>query len=213
VHDQDQVAQRSAAASKGRETKMANYWDHAPELQQQRLELLAGLLASVRREVLATHEPEKGDNNWVLGCRAYGRSCSAITEASRTYEWLGVLDESLHYVFTIGGVPVRFAHGDHEQPSAHLLRRDAKEAHAQQLAFDLPELLNWRWRIIVETDSETLQVTNVALIQATGDGAIEEWWPLLSESVVPAELRKEEAEEIPPPSVAARSRVSDRSVS
>lgn len=182
---------------------MKDYWELAPGLSSERLQIIAGLLAEVRQEVVATHEPDKGDTSWVLGCRAYGRTCSAIKLAAQRYDWLEVIDETLHFVFTVGGVPIRFAHGDHDEPRPHLLRRDSNEAYAQQLAFTEfdHELIGWRWRLMVETDTETLGVTGVVLIQASGDGQVENFWRLELTTAVPAQYRKPEPRELPPPSV------------
>ena len=162
------------------------YWEIAPALTQERMSIIAGLLARVRQDALATHEPNKGDSNWVLGCRVYGRSCNHIMAAAAMHDWLGIIDNTLHFVFTVGGVPVRFGHGDPEQPRARLLRRYPEEIEAQQSVFDFgSDLIESRWRLIVETDSETLAVDRIVLIQATGEGAVINSWGLQPESVPP----------------------------
>ena len=167
-----------------------NYWELAPGLTPERMSTLAALLAAVRLEALAAHEPHKGDSNWGFGCRVYDRSRNGIIAAAEHNDWLGIIDSSLHFVFSVGGVPIRFAHGDSEQPKARLLRRDLVELEAQQLAFDFgPEFIEARWRLIVETDAETMSVANVVLIQVKGDGEVLNSWKL-GMDLVPASLRR-----------------------
>lgn len=55
-----------------------------------------------------------GDDAWSIGCRAYSFSRNRLRRAAEAgrYAWLGVLDETHHFVFLIEGVPVRFFRGD-----------------------------------------------------------------------------------------------------
>ena len=171
-------------------------WEIAPPLTEERLAFIAYLLAKTRHMAVLSHEPSKGDSNWGLGCRVYERSCRAIEKAAEERDWLAVLEPQLHFVFLVGGLPLRFGRGDHEDPNPRLLKRRPSEERAQQLAFehlDYPgpaqaseeqgrlefgSLLDWRWRVIVEIDGVTLEASQIALIQATPGGFVQNWWPL-----------------------------------
>ena len=176
-----------------------------------RLRTLAGILVSIRHDALTDHhDPGKGDSNWGLGCRVYERTCFAIERAAEKYSWLTVLDHPLHFVFAVGGVPLRFGRGDPDEPNPRLLRRNPSEELAQQAAFEFaddPNLVEWRWRLIVETDPDTLEAARVTLIQVSGNGVIRDQWDV---SLPPDFLTlggdspPEDAVELPPPSVTAK---------
>lgn len=170
-----------------------NYWEMAAELTEDRMLSIASLLVRVRHDALATHEPDKGDSPWGFGCRVYDRCRNSIIKAAEKSEWLSIIDPTLHFVFAVGGVPVRFGNGDIEQPKSRLLRRRPGEFRAQQLAFDAlgPEYVEGRWRIIYDTDNETMAIEEVVLVQANGSGDVLNSWPLdVTTTVVPLDLRK-----------------------
>ena len=156
---------------------MKQPWDVVAAFSPERLGVLTQLLVSTRKEALKHHEPSKGDTNWGLGCKVYERSCYAITNAAHMHPWLEILDDELHFVFLAGGVPLRFGRGDHEEPSPHLLKRRPNEVSAQQLALS-DEWVGWIWRLIVETDPDTLETSHVYLVQASSDGQVGHSWEL-----------------------------------
>jgi hypothetical protein len=146
-----------------------------------RLRVLAEILVDVRRQAIGGHEPSKGDTNWGLGCRVYERTCYAIEQAVKKHDWLAILDLPLHFVFLVDGVPLRFGSGDPDDPSTRLLRRRQSEEDAQQLAFELaddPAFFEWRWRLIVETEDDTLEAARVVLVQASSEGDVANQWEI-----------------------------------
>lgn len=100
-------------------------WDIHPALTADRLAVCARLLASARRDALAMASYELGDDPWSVGCRAYsfGRRRLARAAQSGQHNWLGILDDTHHFVFLIEDVPVRFYRGPAEEPSSRTLRR------------------------------------------------------------------------------------------
>lgn len=189
---------------------MAKPWELVPSLTDEKLRTLADILMATRHEALRDHNPGSGDTGWGLGCRVYERSCHAIAQASEQWDWLEVLDHPLHFVFTVDGIPLRFGRGDPDDPNPRLLRRGANEQEAQQLAFEFaddPGLIEWRWRLILETDPDTLEPTRVVLVQVSGDAVVKGQWivsgpPALLANDLPA--RPSEPINLGPPSVRAK---------
>jgi hypothetical protein len=68
-------------------------WIAYPPLTEVRLSAIATILRDVRQEAVAKHEPDSGDSEWSLGCRIYSRSCFAIKQAAKSYDWLTILPE------------------------------------------------------------------------------------------------------------------------
>ncbi len=187
-----------------------NYWDMAPALTSDRMSLIAEILIRVRQDALAIFDPEKGDSSWGFGCVVYDRCRNTIVKAATQHKWLGILDHSLHFVFTVGGVPIRFENGDSEHPKPRHLRRRSKELKAQQLAFEAlgPDFpIEGRWRIIYETNDETMAVDEVVLVQVNGESEILNAWPLeIPTDIVPTHLRRNTpAANLPAPDVSLRS--------
>lgn len=185
-------------------------WQIVPAFTAERLRILAELLVTVRRTALGGHAPSEGDTNWGLGCRVYERTCHAIQEACKRHHWLTVLEQPLHFVFQVDGVPLRFGRGDPDEPNPRLLRRKPNEEIAQQRAFESltndPTIFEWRWRLIVETEEDTLEASSVFLVQASSDGSVGNQWEIAREGkLVSAGRRTPKAPyQQAPPSVAAR---------
>lgn len=183
--------------------KMKQPWDLVDAFTPERLGVLTQLLTAVRHDALEHHEAKKGDTNWGLGCRVYERSCFAIREAVERHPWLEILNNELHFVFLVSGVPLRFGRGDHDEPNQRLLKRRPNEVDAQQLVLS-DEWVTWIWRIIIETDPDTLEASKVFLIQASSDGQVENSWELaLPEKVtrVATNGNREDGVALPPPTV------------
>lgn len=67
-------------------------WESFPSLHEGRLRIIAEIIRDVRSECVRTHEPSKGDEPWVLGCRAYRRTCFALAEAAKEHDWLTLVE-------------------------------------------------------------------------------------------------------------------------
>ena len=157
-------------------------WSDFPALTAARLEVVAAIICAVRREAVRTHEPSKGDDSWVLGCRAFRRTCSAIAEATDEHSWLTLIeskekaearekdpdsvDPDMHFVFAIGSVPLRFYRGSPDKASRNSLKRKAPELRVQQLVldFDVPVRPSFFLRLAIETDEAGL-VERVVLVE------------------------------------------------
>jgi hypothetical protein len=157
-------------------------WDLHPSLTAERLSACARLLARGRADALALADPWAGDDAWSIGCRAYSFSRNRLRQAAEggRWAWLGVLDETHHFVFMIEGVPVRFFRGDAEEPTKRTLRQ--QETEAQQLALALggagsAEGLMFRLAVETEPDGAVRRVVFLAL-RGEGIGAVECFWPV-----------------------------------
>jgi hypothetical protein len=177
-------------------------WATYPPLTEARLNTVARLLADVRHEAVLLHDPDNGDNNWSLGCRVYVRACAALLTACSQYpEWLSVIEDTgLHFVFAIGGVPLRFYKGEPENAPSRSLKRKLPEIHAHQLALfgderHADEIL----RIAVETDTNG-EAETITLVQLDQEGNMLEAWPLNWDafaSVAPIAQQKEGVQQQP----------------
>jgi hypothetical protein len=154
-------------------------WELHPALTEERLIAAARLLARGRADAIAFADPWAGDDAWSIGCRAYAFSKHQLSRAAESgrYPWLGVLDETHHFVFLVAGVPVRFYRGDAEDPSKRTLRQQENEA--QQLALALsPGAEGLMFRFAVETTSGGA-VRRIVFLALRGEaGRTECFWPV-----------------------------------
>jgi hypothetical protein len=153
-------------------------WDVSPELQRERLILLAQEVARARDRIADLHEPENGDDPWSFGCRAYSRTCHGLQrlEESNKYPWLRTTRRGLSFTLFVDGVPLKFYRGDADQPNSRTLKSGldetlrAKQArlpfYDQEIA---PETDGWSWLMAIDTDADgrTLQVN---FLQANRNG-------------------------------------------
>lgn len=180
-------------------------WEIHPDLQEDRLCQIAAIIRDVRHDALGGHEPKKGDSNWGLGTRVHERTCHAIRQAAQQIPWLKILEPGLHFVFTIGKVPVRFYRGEAENPNPRYLSRRFPEITAQQFAFDFAQEENdWFWRLAIETEV-TGEVLRIVLVQVSASGQTQNPWevPFVEKVAVISPLREKvnEGVELEPPFV------------
>ena len=156
-------------------------WDLHAALTEERLSACARLLARGRADAVAMADSWAGDDAWSIGCRAYSFSRNRLRQAAEggRYPWLGVLDQTHHFVFMIEGVPVRFFRGDADEPSKRTLRQQESEAEQLALALgDAGAADRLMFRLAVETD-EGGGVTRVVFLALRGEGgAVECFWPV-----------------------------------
>lgn len=117
-----------------------------------RLIVIAELIKKGRDNAVERHEPNIGDDGWILGSRAYKCSCHQIETASEELDWLEILDSKLEFQFKIGSMNMRFKKDDVDSLS--------KKASKPTL-FEQPELFSASeiaapriFRIIVDADEE-----------------------------------------------------------
>jgi hypothetical protein len=141
-------------------------WEVCPELTLDRLQLVAENLREVRHDALEIHDEEKGDDAQVHGTVAYVRSCKRLMDlaVSGKHLWLGIIDSSRRFIFSIGGIPMRMYRGDARRPPERSLRSYVAELLAMQMSLfreDAAEqtgTAGWFWRMAIETDTTGLVV-------------------------------------------------------
>ena len=144
-------------------------WAKYPDLTAERLSVIANIIRTARQAAVQLHDPEGGDNEWSLGCRAYARTCHAIREAANQYGWLAVVpedDKPLRFTFAVGHIPVKFYHGEANETPDHYCTVTGPEAGQRQLALEIDgiEMTGHVLRLAVVTDV-TREVTKVELVE------------------------------------------------
>jgi hypothetical protein len=173
-------------------------WLQFPALTEDRLRAIAELIRDVRHQAVLTHEPKFGDDEWVLGVRSYKRICYEIAKASvgQYRAWLSVIENEerirvrkalapavlnpeLHFVFGIGGMPLRFYRGLADEQTNKSLKQHYPELFAYQhcLEFVAEPIMDRVLRLAVETD-DLGQVTRVVLVQLDEDGIPHNPWTI-----------------------------------
>jgi hypothetical protein len=155
-------------------------WELHPALTEERLTAAARLLARGRTDAIASADYWAGDDAWSIGCRAYAFSKHQLARAAEggRYPWLGVLDETHHFVFLIDGVPVRFYRGDAEDPSKRTLRQQENEAEQLALALGSDDAEGLMFRLAVETEPDGA-VRRIVFLALRGEaGRVECFWPV-----------------------------------
>ena len=155
-------------------------WDLHPALTEERLAAAARLLIRGRADALAHADPWMGDDAWSIGCRAYAFSKHQLARAAEggRYPWLGILDETHHFVFLVDGVPVRFFRGDADDPGKRTLRQQESEAEQLALALGGDGAEGLMFRLAVETGDRG-EVKRVVFLALRGEeGRVECFWPV-----------------------------------
>ena len=169
-------------------------WEIHPALTRARLAVVGKAIWDARHSAASDASWEKGDNLWDIGCKAYSRAKYALARLAmpggQIAGWLTIQDRSQHFVFSVGGVPVRMYNGDADEdaPSKHR-EPDPRERDCLALAFDLadtptPDAI---LRIIVERNAKGFP-TAVFLAQVKPDGSVVNPWKIPvdeAESVAP----------------------------
>jgi hypothetical protein len=182
-------------------------WEIHPDLELERLRIVATLIAEVRRKALLRHEPSEGDGAWSLGCVAYQRTMFLLERGSQEYTWLRIVERrGLYFVFSIGAVPIRFYRGDHDNhvEERRLVRHYLElRQHQEAFFFAPPPEMDRILRLAIET-GDSGQVSNVVLVQVDSDGNTHNpfFIPLADAAAIRlfAEARKEGIQ-LSPPSV------------
>lgn len=189
--------------------------DIHPGLQEERLIEIANLIRAARHEAEIRHEPRFGDDNWVLGCRCYRWSCHAIEMAVETSpDWLRIVEGGrggLHFVFSVGTVPLRFYRGEPADVPAKTLRINFPELHAHQDAFAFAKnyttATKTHLRLAVETD-EVGEATVISLVEVDEDlNRVGDPWVIPGETGKVFQFRpKDEGKDLGKPTVGSRKR-------
>lgn len=192
--------------------------DVYPALTADRLAFVGRLMRAVRAEAADSHEPDKGDTAWGLGTRGHERTIFAITNAASgiASEWLTVIEPGLHFVFAIGGVPIRFYRGEAESPPTKSLKRNYPEIAAQrQMAFTIPGFDvparvkatgEYVLRIAIETDVDG-RADRIVLVEVAEDLSTRMIYEIPETSVgyvADTKPKRREGTELPPPPVSLK---------
>ncbi len=102
-------------------------WDHDPALTEDRLVEIGRLIKVGRNHALDRYDPTVGCDAWTVGCEAFKFQCYQIENASYDLPWLEVLNSSMEFVFSIGGVGMRFYRGEPSDPHERTLRQTFSE--------------------------------------------------------------------------------------
>lgn len=129
-------------------------WDYHSDLTAARLVQVARLLRQGRHDAVERHDELIGDDNWVLGCRAYNCGRFRVIQADQTgqHSWLSILNPNLQFIFKIGVVPVRFYRGDSDEPTAKTCRIAYPELNQLAIAFEEEANDDVVFRFAIETD-------------------------------------------------------------
>lgn len=155
-------------------------WEIHAALTDERLRVVGRLAWDARVSAADDAKRDLGDNLWDIGCKAYSRTCYSISRvaADGDHPYLSVRDNSKHFVFSIGGVPIRVYRGDieAEAPDRYAIP-DEQELNDLQYACDLydtptPSAI---FRIAVATDAGGFPIT-IHLVQVESDGTIRNPW-------------------------------------
>ncbi|WP_434619159.1 hypothetical protein [Azospirillum sp. B2RO_4] len=147
-------------------------WEHHASLTRERLITIAQLIRQGRNDALDHYNPSIGCTPWNLGCDAFSCQRFQIIEASKTIDWLDIIDPSMQFVFTIGEVPVRFYRGEPDDPSAGTLKQSYSELR-QLTLFSADELVRltpkplYRFAVETDFDGSLLAITFVVLNNET----------------------------------------------
>jgi hypothetical protein len=189
-------------------------WHHHPSLTSDRLVTVAGLILKGRSNALGRHEPEIGDDRWILGSRAFSCAKYEIVQASQKIEWLEAIENGLELTFKIGGVPLRFYRGEPTDPHERTLRRTFPELAQPPLPFIDDAQSDLLLRIAVDTDEDG-EVLQMSLVALKGDQPA--WvWPIPYDktpaTIVPLGGPIDPGKEIPAPVVSLPSDKEDKKV-
>jgi hypothetical protein len=160
-------------------------WENHPDLTRDRLVSVGRLISRGRNDAVIWQNPDIGDDNWVLGCRAFQAARHQIISAAGTegFEWLEIVDPSKHLIFKIGQVPVRFYRGLADEPTPRTLRQTFPELEQLALVFpgDERQVLAFRFAVDTDVDGTVAVMRFVGLL---GESAVLNWLVPLEDATV-----------------------------
>lgn len=175
-----------------------------PDLTRDRLALLGRIILDVWASVVRDHNPDAGDGEMVFGVQIFERCLNKVRAAALANDdaWLRSLVDRLHYVFTVGEVPLRVFKGKVSKLKGRYRRRSAVEHDAHQGAFKLhKDADDVCFRVVIEettsaaeagkTTSKPSRTARVALVKySLKTGSPLEAWDLATFEaiVVPVQL-------------------------
>jgi hypothetical protein len=175
-----------------------------PDLTRERLALLARIILDVWSSVVRDHNPDAGDGEMVFGVQIFERCLNKVRAAALANDdaWLRSLVDRLHYVFTVGAVPLRVFKGKISKLKGRYRRRRDEEQKAHHGAFKLyKDVDDICFRVVIEettpaaeagkTTSKPARTARVALVKySLNTGSPLEAWDLTTFEaiVVPVQM-------------------------
>lgn len=181
-------------------------WEHHAALTRDRIITIAKLIESGRNHALDRYDPSVGCTPWTVGCEAFAFQKFEIEAASFSLEWLEILNPSMQFTFSLGGVPVRFYRGEPDDPTTRTLKQSFSELKQLSL-FGAEELVKLTdepaYRFAIETDVDGA-LTAVTFVVLAGDTPVLTWQVPLDEPVTkisPLWVEGSDGVELPAPAV------------
>lgn len=152
-------------------------WEHHPSLAEDRLVTIGQLITHGRNDALDRYDQAVGCDGWTVGCEAFAFQKHQIIAAAEHTDWLEILNPSMEFVFSIGGVPVRFYRGEATDPHERTLRQTFAELNQMNL-FGSEELerpgIHLLHRFAVETDIDG-SITRITFVVLEGAMPLLTW--------------------------------------
>ena len=146
-------------------------------LTQERLSILAAKIKEARRKVSLKYDPDNGDDPWCQACRGFRWTCKAIRQLQDKHQWVEVNEKGLHFVFSIGGLSMRFYRGDPKKVPERYLKLTYPELRVQQTSLDFGGPESSVWRLAVEAGVSG-EVTAITLVRLSPHGEVLNTWPI-----------------------------------
>jgi hypothetical protein len=152
-------------------------WEHNPALTEERLVMIGQLIRQGRNDALDRYDQSMGCDGWTVGCEAFAFQKHQIIKAAGHTDWLEILNPSMEFVFSIGGIPVRFYRGEAADPHERTLRQTFAELNQMSL-FGSEELERAGARLLhrfaVETDFDG-SITRITFVVLDGSTPMLSW--------------------------------------
>lgn len=172
-------------------------WEIEPALNLERLEVLSAIISGARSEVNERREEDRGDDNWVIGCRANGWVRRSLNKFSEEVDWLDVPSPGLSFLMRIETVSVRIATDDPYDIGSR--SKEKLSSNPVQSDFGFPTAwsrVQLQWFIVTETDVD-MEIIRIALLGILPWGEVVARHVLSEHEITPVIVGIDD--ELPPP--------------
>lgn len=170
-------------------------------LKPERLWEVGRVLAEARNSAQRAKNEALGDTAWSTGCVAYDRGRQAVIDLQEQAPWLKVRNAGMQFLFTLGGVPMRFYHSAEFHPPERYVHASMEEEQflQGQLGF-MDGIDDARWRVRVKTDARGI-ADRIYLVRLAGRKKVLGYWPIWKRDEGTAGQGLPESRPLAPPSV------------
>lgn len=186
-------------------------WEHHTALTRDRLITIGKLIERGRNDALDRFDASAGCTGWTLGCEAFAFQKHQIEATAPDVDWLEILNPTMQFVFSAGGVPIRFYRGEPDDPNARTPKQTFSELQQMSL-FGADELVKLTseplYRFAIETDLDGA-ITAVTFVVLAGDTPVLTWQVPLDEPVTkvsPLWVAGSDGVDLPAPAVGIAAR-------